>query len=90
MISSLISDSGLGIFLHIHRGFDIALINRNAVSMILRAAYGYQLKSIDDVFVNNLEEGFRLTADINTPGKYWVEFLPIRESILQRTTNNSA
>jgi hypothetical protein len=54
-------------------------INRNAVGVIMRVAYGYQLKPIHDEFVSLLEEASRISANIYVPGKFWVEFLPICE-----------
>ncbi|KXN86107.1 O-methylsterigmatocystin oxidoreductase [Leucoagaricus sp. SymC.cos] len=55
----------------------IAHSRRNAVALIMRVAYGYQVETIDDKFVGILEEAFRLNRDLNTPNLYWVEFLPI-------------
>ena len=51
---------------------------RNAVAVILKVAYGYQITSNDDPLVHLLEKTFPLMASITTPGKYLVEFLPIR------------
>ncbi|KXN82407.1 O-methylsterigmatocystin oxidoreductase, partial [Leucoagaricus sp. SymC.cos] len=55
----------------------IAHVRRNAVALVMRVPYGYQVKSTDDKFVNILEETFALSGSINTPSKYWVEFLPL-------------
>ncbi|KAJ3561807.1 hypothetical protein NP233_g9969 [Leucocoprinus birnbaumii] len=55
----------------------IAHLRRNAIAIIMSVAYGYQVKSNDDKFVNILEETLRLAGVLNTPGKFWVEFLPI-------------
>ncbi|KAF8872778.1 cytochrome P450 [Infundibulicybe gibba] len=53
-------------------------IRRNAAAVILNVSYGYQVKTNDDQFVNDIEEGFRITAisGINAPGKYLVETFP--------------
>ncbi|KAJ3561809.1 hypothetical protein NP233_g9970 [Leucocoprinus birnbaumii] len=55
----------------------IAHLRRNAVALAMRVAYGYQVTSDDDKFVNILEESLRLGGSLNIPGKYWVEFLPV-------------
>jgi hypothetical protein len=44
----------------------------------MSVAYGYQVKSIDDEFVKILERNLVLSASLNVPGKFLVEFLPIR------------
>ncbi|KDR84295.1 hypothetical protein GALMADRAFT_205982 [Galerina marginata CBS 339.88] len=54
-----------------------AHVRRNAVAVILKVAYGYQVESNDDPLVLHLEEGFKLTGTLNVPGKFWVEFIPI-------------
>ncbi|KDR78583.1 hypothetical protein GALMADRAFT_244022 [Galerina marginata CBS 339.88] len=54
-----------------------AHIRRNAVAVILKVAYGYQVSSNDDSLVRHLDRAFQLAATMNVPGKYWVEFLPI-------------
>ena len=48
------------------------------MAVILKVAYGYQITSNDDPLVHLLEKSFRLKASISIPGKYWVEFVPIR------------
>ncbi|KAF8165778.1 cytochrome P450 [Crassisporium funariophilum] len=53
-----------------------AHIRRNAVAVILKVAYGYQVAGIDDLLVKIIEEGFQLSASLGVPGKYWVEFFP--------------
>ncbi|KAJ3506809.1 hypothetical protein NLJ89_g6662 [Agrocybe chaxingu] len=55
----------------------MAHIRRNAVAVILKVAYGYEVQGNDDPFVQNIEEGFALSATLGTAGKYWVEFFPI-------------
>ncbi|KAF9562476.1 cytochrome P450 [Agrocybe pediades] len=52
-------------------------IRRNAVAIILKVAYGYQVESNDDTLVRLIEDGFILSSTINVPGKFWVEFFPI-------------
>ena len=51
---------------------------RNAVAVILKVAYGYQITSNDDPLVHLLEKTFLLAASIIIPGKFLVEFVPIR------------
>jgi len=48
------------------------------VAVILKVAYGYQITSNDDPLVHLLDKSFHLMSSITTPGKYWVEFAPIR------------
>ena len=48
------------------------------MAVILKVAYGYQISSNDDPLVHLLDKSFHLMASITTPGKYWVEFAPIR------------
>jgi hypothetical protein len=48
------------------------------VAVILKVAYGYQITSNDDPLVHLLDTSFHLMASITIPGKYWVEFAPIR------------
>ncbi|KAF5363577.1 hypothetical protein D9756_000139 [Leucocoprinus leucothites] len=55
----------------------MAHVRRNAIAVIMNVAYGYQVNSNDDKFVNILEGTFRLAGVLNSPGRYWVEFLPI-------------
>jgi len=50
--------------------------SRNAVAVILKVAYGYQVAEEGDPFVHIIEEGFRLSNNLVVPGKYWVEFMP--------------
>ncbi|KDR82002.1 hypothetical protein GALMADRAFT_60016 [Galerina marginata CBS 339.88] len=52
-------------------------IRRNAVAVILKVAYGYQVASNDDPLVRHLDEGFQLLGTLMIPGKYWIEFFPI-------------
>ncbi|KAH9482219.1 Cytochrome P450 monooxygenase 208 [Psilocybe cubensis] len=54
-----------------------AHIRRNAVAVIMKVAYGYQVESNDDRMVRYLEDAFTISASMNVPGKYWVEFFPI-------------
>ncbi|KAF8914418.1 cytochrome P450 [Gymnopilus junonius] len=54
-----------------------AHIRRNAVAVILKVAYGYQVESNDDPLVLQLEHAFQLATSLNIPGKYWVEFFPL-------------
>ena len=54
-------------------------LSRNAVAIILKVAYGYEVESNDDPLVLLIEKSFKLTASINVPGKFWVEFFPIRK-----------
>lgn len=58
----------------------ISYIHSNAVAIIMNVAYGYQVESEDDVFVTSLEKGFKLAGALNIPGKFWVEFFPLRKS----------
>ncbi|KAJ2930399.1 hypothetical protein H1R20_g6704, partial [Candolleomyces eurysporus] len=51
-------------------------IKRNACAIILKVAYGYPMGGYEDEFVNIIEEGFAITADLATPGKWFVEFFP--------------
>jgi len=51
-------------------------IRRNAGAVILKVAYGYQVKDDNDPLVQLLEEGFKSAGRLNVPGKYWVEFMP--------------
>jgi hypothetical protein len=46
----------------------------------MSVAYGYQVRSNEDKFVEILEGSLRLAGKINIPGKFWVEFLPICKS----------
>lgn len=52
-------------------------IRRNAVAVILKVAYGYQIASNDDPLVHLLAKTSQLMGSISIPGKYWVEFFPI-------------
>ncbi|PPQ89805.1 hypothetical protein CVT25_007410 [Psilocybe cyanescens] len=54
-----------------------AHIRRNAVAVIMKVAYGYQVSSNDDQMVSTLEEAFRIHATLIVPGKYWVELFPM-------------
>ncbi|KAF8914434.1 cytochrome P450 [Gymnopilus junonius] len=54
-----------------------AHIRRNAVAVVLKVAYGYQVESNDDPLVHQLEHTFKLAGSLNAPGKYWVEYFPI-------------
>ncbi|KAF9562477.1 cytochrome P450 [Agrocybe pediades] len=51
-------------------------IRRNAVAIILKVAYGYQVESNDDPLVQLIEETFKLGGIVNVPGKFWVEYFP--------------
>ncbi|KAH9482218.1 Cytochrome P450 monooxygenase 208 [Psilocybe cubensis] len=51
-------------------------IRRNAVAVILKVAYGYQVESNGDEFVGAVDQGLKRNAELNAPGKYWVEFFP--------------
>jgi hypothetical protein len=46
--------------------------------VIMNIAYGYQVEATNDKFVSGLEDNLVLTSGLNVPGKYWVEFFPIR------------
>ena len=48
------------------------------MAVILKVAYGYQITSNDDPLVHLLAKMIPLVRSIAIPGKYWVEFLPIR------------
>ena len=50
------------------------LSTRNACAIILKVAYGYPMGGYEDEFVSIIEEGFAITADLATPGKWFVEF----------------
>ncbi|KDR77596.1 hypothetical protein GALMADRAFT_245744 [Galerina marginata CBS 339.88] len=54
-----------------------AHIRRNAVAVILKVAYGYQVESIDDPLVLQLEQGLKMTGTLSVPGKFLVEFIPL-------------
>jgi hypothetical protein len=58
------------------------LPTRNACAIILKVAYGYPMGGYEDEFVSIIEEGFAITADLATPGKWFVEFFPWRESFI--------
>ena len=51
---------------------------RNAISVILKVAYGYQVEDDNDPLLTLLEESFRLRSSLSIPGKYWIEFMPLR------------
>jgi len=51
-------------------------MRRNAVAVILKVAYGYQVENDDDALVRVLDDGFKHLARLSVPGKYWVEFMP--------------
>jgi hypothetical protein len=53
-------------------------LRRNAVAVILKVAYGYQITSNEDPLVHLLDKTFPLMSSITAPGRYWVEFAPIR------------
>lgn len=53
-----------------------AHIRRNAVALIMKAAYGYQVEGNDDYVVRIIEEAFEQLADISTPGRFLVDFFP--------------
>ncbi|KAJ2915605.1 hypothetical protein MD484_g4790, partial [Candolleomyces efflorescens] len=53
-----------------------SLLTSNACAIILKVAYGYPMGGYEDEFVNIIEEGFAITADLATPGKWFVEFFP--------------
>ncbi|KAF9058200.1 cytochrome P450 [Panaeolus papilionaceus] len=55
----------------------ISHIRRNAVAVILKVAYGYQVAGNDDPLVVALEDGMKQLGVLNIPGKYWVEYFPI-------------
>jgi len=57
--------------------------SRNAVAVILKVAYGYQVAEEGDPFVHIIEEGFRLSNNLVVPGKYWVEFMPFCQCYLE-------
>ncbi|KAF9461985.1 cytochrome P450 [Collybia nuda] len=48
-----------------------AHIRRNAAAQIMKISYGYQVESDDDKFVQMIEEGFKLSAEI-TSRKFWM------------------
>lgn len=50
---------------------------RNAVAVILKVAYGYQVAGNDDQMVRFIEEGFQLTAQMGGSEKFWVEYIPL-------------
>ena len=52
---------------------------RNAVAVIIKIAYGYQLEDTDDPLIQLVDEGMRASGYLNRPGRYWVEFMPFCE-----------
>jgi len=52
-------------------------IRRNAVAVMLKVAYGYQVNGNDDELVQLIEDGLKIIAELSVPGKFWVEFFPI-------------
>lgn len=51
-------------------------VRRNAAAVILKIAYGYHVDGNDDLLVKVIDEGFKLTGSILTPGKYLIESFP--------------
>ncbi|PPQ78910.1 hypothetical protein CVT25_002370 [Psilocybe cyanescens] len=56
-------------------------VRRNAVAVILKVAYGYQIESNDDELVGAVDLGLKMNAGLNAPGKYWVEFFPFCNAV---------
>lgn len=54
----------------------------------MNVAYGYQVESEDDRFVSLLEDSFAIANAMNVPGKFWVEFFPIRELSCLKTIDS--
>ena len=50
---------------------------RNAVAVIIKVAYGYQVGDNDDPIVRILEDTLMVGATLASPRKYWVEFMPL-------------
>jgi len=61
---------------HDRHRFTKGILCRNAVAVIVKVTYGYQIGGNDDPIVRILEEAFQISVSLSTPGKYWVEFMP--------------
>jgi hypothetical protein len=58
----------------------IFLVSRNAVAIMIMVAYGLRISGNDDPVVLHLRAALKLGFTLSTPGKYLVEFAPLRES----------
>ncbi|EAU82679.2 OrdA protein [Coprinopsis cinerea okayama7 len=54
----------------------IFALRRSAVATMLKLAYGFQIGGRDDTFESILEETFKVSVELGTPGKYLIESYP--------------
>ncbi|KAI0058112.1 cytochrome P450 [Artomyces pyxidatus] len=56
-------------------------VRRNAGAVIMKLTYGWTVKEVDDYFVRLMKEGFEMSRQVSTPGRWLVDVFPVLQYV---------